>query len=127
MVSEESNLNYQLLVELSYFAMFFVCFSCLQDIFGETEVQRQNKWSFWIKIAQFIPEWLIVICEGSLMVYLIIALRKQYMLIRRDKPIPFIALIVLLIGEYIITLIATFIDESAEEGLYLLFSLEYLF
>jgi len=117
-VTDKSSLNYQLLAILCYVAMFFVVISGLQDIVGDTEVHSHRKWSFLITIAQSIPQWLTVICEGSLMVFLIMSLRKQYMRMHQDKPLPFTALLCLLAGAYLFSLIATFIPDYADEDIF---------
>lgn len=118
-ITKKNSLNYKLLAILCYIAMCFVVISCLQDIFDGTEVRGHGKARALIMIAQFIPEWLTVICEGSIMVFLIIALRKQYMFSRSDKPIPFMSLIILTIVSYFFSLVVTF--EFADENIFYVF------
>ena len=113
-VEGKASLNYQLLAILCYVAMFFVVISCLQDIFGDTGSRVHGRAGFLIWIARSIPQWLTVICEGSLMVFLIISLQKQYMLKCQDKPIPFMPLIILTIVSYFFSLILTFEYDSEE-------------
>ncbi|MDR2205341.1 MAG: zinc ribbon domain-containing protein [Flavobacteriaceae bacterium] len=66
-------------------------------------------------VINAIPEWLVVCCRGFLWIYLLIGLRKHYMIFHENKPIPFIALITLSIFSYISILIMPFIPGYDEE------------
>ena len=109
-LSSDNKPNYWLLPKICYIAIFFEILSVVQNIGLKN---TGGKLGIFVKIANSIPEWLTIICCGFLLIYLLLGLRKHYIMTNAYKPIPFISLIFLSIGVCLIALIIEFvIDES---------------
>jgi predicted nucleic acid-binding Zn ribbon protein len=97
--------NYKILSILCLVAIFFSVISGIQDLGSGGGSDNLT------------AGWLISLCCGSLFVYLLLGLRKHYMMTHANRPIPFIALICSQIGIIFFVLIAQLAADADEDVL----------
>jgi len=127
--SSKSKSNYWLLSMLCYVAMGFEIIylmhasGILESInkgseYG-IEINYRNDMLYIIQfLAEYIPEWLALICCGGFWVFLLVALRKYYITKCPNQPSPFIILICLSIVMYSLSLYLIFTENLIFTGFY---------
>jgi hypothetical protein len=100
--------NYWLLSIMCYVAMFVEVISAVQDMGLE---KGRGRLRLFVELGNIIPEWVVIICSGLLEVFLLLGLRKHYMMRHANKPIPFITLVCLTITGMLFALMGASVDD----------------
>jgi len=103
--------NYGLLSQMAWYTIIVEVLCIIKAFIGDDVYFLSEKASL-LALLLALPSWVLTICSGFLMVYLLIGLRKHYMTKRADKPIPFLALICLMAGMWFCFFIANIAADA---------------
>lgn len=111
--SKHSGINPEWLGLICWTTIFTTIISSSQTLLESCpHLKGKFLWGACLWIARSVPEWLVIIADGTLWVLLIMSLRTLFQRYAPAKKAPFIALICLMIGLYLCTLIACFIEDE---------------
>ena len=116
-IAEKGKPNYALLKWMCYGAIAFAVISLLNDV--GMLITFRGKYKLLTDIAENIPEWVVIIGSYILFVFLMLGLRKHYMM-KSKRPIPFIALICFYTIANLLTLSIALDDYEVSRGFYML-------